>query len=131
MTDLLSRLIQVDTTNPPGNETAAAELLRDYLQANGLQCELFCRTRTHFEVGHLGVQAAQIGPADFRTPKKLLQRGPLVKLGRQQLSASFNLRLVHLQLAPALGVDRTHFPTQWSQPPVGIIVTQEQPVFGP
>ena len=27
-TDLLSRLIQVDTTNPPGNETAAAELLR-------------------------------------------------------------------------------------------------------
>ena len=43
MTDLLSRLIQVDTTNPPGNETAAAELLRDYLQANGLQCELYAR----------------------------------------------------------------------------------------
>jgi acetylornithine deacetylase/succinyl-diaminopimelate desuccinylase-like protein len=31
VTDLLSRLIQVDTTNPPGNETAAAELLRAYL----------------------------------------------------------------------------------------------------
>ena len=43
VTDLLSRLIQVDTTNPPGNETAAAELLRDYLQANGLQCELYAR----------------------------------------------------------------------------------------
>ena len=43
-TDLLSRLIQVDTTNPPGNETAAAELLRDYLEANGLECELYART---------------------------------------------------------------------------------------
>jgi acetylornithine deacetylase/succinyl-diaminopimelate desuccinylase-like protein len=41
--DLLSRLIQVDTTNPPGNETAAAELLRDYLEANGVECELYAR----------------------------------------------------------------------------------------
>src|SRR5439155_25700218 len=30
-TDLLQRLIRLDTVNPPGNETAAAELLRDYL----------------------------------------------------------------------------------------------------
>jgi acetylornithine deacetylase/succinyl-diaminopimelate desuccinylase-like protein len=43
VTDLLSRLIQVDTTNPPGNETAAAELLRDYLDASGLECELYAR----------------------------------------------------------------------------------------
>jgi acetylornithine deacetylase/succinyl-diaminopimelate desuccinylase-like protein len=43
VTDLLSRLIRVDTTNPPGNETAAAELLRDYLEANGLECELHAR----------------------------------------------------------------------------------------
>jgi acetylornithine deacetylase/succinyl-diaminopimelate desuccinylase-like protein len=43
-TDLLSRLIQVDTTNPPGNETAAAELLHDYLEANGVFCELYART---------------------------------------------------------------------------------------
>jgi acetylornithine deacetylase/succinyl-diaminopimelate desuccinylase-like protein len=41
--DLLSRLIRVDTTNPPGNETAAAELLRDYLEANGVACELHAR----------------------------------------------------------------------------------------
>ena len=41
--DLLSRLIQVDTTNPPGNETAAAELLRAYLEANGVGCELYAR----------------------------------------------------------------------------------------
>jgi len=43
VTDLLSRLIRVDTTNPPGNETAAAELLREYLEANGLRCETFAR----------------------------------------------------------------------------------------
>jgi acetylornithine deacetylase/succinyl-diaminopimelate desuccinylase-like protein len=43
VTDLLSRLIQVDTTNPPGNETAAAELLRGYLESHGLDCELYAR----------------------------------------------------------------------------------------
>ena len=43
VTDLLSRLIRIDTTNPPGNETAAAELLREYLAANGVQCELYAR----------------------------------------------------------------------------------------
>ena len=43
VTDLLQRLIQVDTTNPPGNETAAAELLRDYLEASGVECELFAK----------------------------------------------------------------------------------------
>jgi acetylornithine deacetylase/succinyl-diaminopimelate desuccinylase-like protein len=43
VTDLLSRLIQVDTTNPPGNETAAAELLRDYLRENGVECDLYAR----------------------------------------------------------------------------------------
>ena len=43
VTDLLQRLIRVDTTNPPGNETAAAELLRDYLEANGVECELIAK----------------------------------------------------------------------------------------
>jgi len=43
VTDLLQRLIRVDTTNPPGNETAAAELLRDYLEANGISCELIAK----------------------------------------------------------------------------------------
>ena len=41
--DLLSRLIRLDTTNPPGNETAAAELLRDYLEASGVACELHAK----------------------------------------------------------------------------------------
>src|SRR5262249_31968552 len=43
VTELLQRLIRVDTTNPPGNETAAAELLRDYLAANGIACELIAK----------------------------------------------------------------------------------------
>ena len=43
VTDLLQRLIRVDTTNPPGNETAAAELLRDYLEAKGIECELIAK----------------------------------------------------------------------------------------
>jgi len=41
--DLLSRLIRIDTTNPPGNETAAAELLREYLEGTGVECELYAR----------------------------------------------------------------------------------------
>ncbi|HEV7641448.1 MAG TPA: M20/M25/M40 family metallo-hydrolase, partial [Gaiellaceae bacterium] len=41
--DLLQRLIRLDTTNPPGNETLAAELLRDYLEAAGVECRLYAR----------------------------------------------------------------------------------------
>jgi acetylornithine deacetylase/succinyl-diaminopimelate desuccinylase-like protein len=41
--DLLQQLIRVDTTNPPGNETAAAELLRDYLEPCGVSCELIAK----------------------------------------------------------------------------------------
>ena len=41
--DLLQRLIRLDTVNPPGNETLAAELLREYLGDHGVECELFAR----------------------------------------------------------------------------------------
>jgi acetylornithine deacetylase/succinyl-diaminopimelate desuccinylase-like protein len=43
VTDLLQQLIRIDTTNPPGNETAAAELLRSYLEPAGVECELIAR----------------------------------------------------------------------------------------
>jgi acetylornithine deacetylase/succinyl-diaminopimelate desuccinylase-like protein len=43
VTDLLQRLLRIDTTNPPGNETPAAELLRGYLEASGVECELYAR----------------------------------------------------------------------------------------
>jgi acetylornithine deacetylase/succinyl-diaminopimelate desuccinylase-like protein len=43
VTELLQELIRVDTTNPPGNETAAAELLRAYLEESSVVCELYAR----------------------------------------------------------------------------------------
>jgi acetylornithine deacetylase/succinyl-diaminopimelate desuccinylase-like protein len=36
-------LIQVDTSNPPGNETPAAMVLKRYLEANGVKCEIVAR----------------------------------------------------------------------------------------
>jgi acetylornithine deacetylase/succinyl-diaminopimelate desuccinylase-like protein len=41
--DLLQRLIRLDTVNPPGNETRAAELLRDYLADRGVDAELYAK----------------------------------------------------------------------------------------
>jgi acetylornithine deacetylase/succinyl-diaminopimelate desuccinylase-like protein len=43
-TSLLQELIRLDTVNPPGNETRAAELLRDYLGTSGVESELYART---------------------------------------------------------------------------------------
>src|SRR5437588_6972294 len=43
VTELLQELIRLDTTNPPGNETPAAELLRDYLEESGVECELYAK----------------------------------------------------------------------------------------
>jgi acetylornithine deacetylase/succinyl-diaminopimelate desuccinylase-like protein len=43
VTALLQALLRLDTVNPPGNETLAAEVLRDYLALNGVECELFAR----------------------------------------------------------------------------------------
>ena len=55
------RLIRVNTVNPPGNETAAAELLRAYLEENGVACELYAR------------DPARANP---RCPHSGLRRGP-------------------------------------------------------
>lgn len=38
--ELAAALIQVDTSNPPGRETAAAELIRDWLTERGVSSEL-------------------------------------------------------------------------------------------
>ncbi len=40
VTDLLSDLIQFDTTNPPGNETVAAKYLAKSLGEEGFACEI-------------------------------------------------------------------------------------------
>jgi acetylornithine deacetylase/succinyl-diaminopimelate desuccinylase-like protein len=43
-TDLLRRLIRLNTVNPPGNERAALELIKGHLEEAGLQCELLGAT---------------------------------------------------------------------------------------
>jgi len=40
-TNLLSELIRIDTTNPPGNETKAAKYLAENLGKEGFECEIF------------------------------------------------------------------------------------------
>jgi acetylornithine deacetylase/succinyl-diaminopimelate desuccinylase-like protein len=42
-TTLLQELIRADTVNPPGNESRAAALLRDYLARDGIECEWIAR----------------------------------------------------------------------------------------
>ncbi len=41
---LLQQLIRLNTVNPPGNETIAANALRDYLASHGVECELYARS---------------------------------------------------------------------------------------
>ncbi len=43
VTTLLQELIRIDTVNPPGNETRAAEHLRGYLESAGVACELYAK----------------------------------------------------------------------------------------
>ena len=43
VTALLQALLRVNTVNPPGNETQAAELLREYLARSGVEAELYSR----------------------------------------------------------------------------------------
>ena len=40
VTNLLSDLIRINTTNPPGNETEAAKYLAETLEKEGLKCEI-------------------------------------------------------------------------------------------
>ncbi|MGD0027764.1 MAG: M20/M25/M40 family metallo-hydrolase [Candidatus Bathyarchaeia archaeon] len=41
VTDFLSGLIRINTTNPPGNETAAGKYVARALEQDGFKCELF------------------------------------------------------------------------------------------
>src|SRR5215475_16043735 len=42
-TGLLRELLRIDTSNPPGGETPAALLLKDYLESAGVECELVAK----------------------------------------------------------------------------------------
>ena len=41
--EVLRELLRLDTVNPPGNETLAADLLRAYLEEAGVECELHAK----------------------------------------------------------------------------------------
>ena len=43
VTELLQGLIRIDTVNPPGNETRAAEYLREYLGDHAVRTELYAK----------------------------------------------------------------------------------------
>jgi acetylornithine deacetylase/succinyl-diaminopimelate desuccinylase-like protein len=57
--ELLRRLIRFDTVNPPGNERAVQEMLRERLEAAGFACELLAATE-----GRPNLVARLAGPAD-------------------------------------------------------------------
>src|SRR4051812_28291168 len=59
---LLRDLIRADTSNPPGRETPAAVVLRDYLQTNGAQCGLGARAPDGASVV-AGIRGGGGGPA--------------------------------------------------------------------
>ena len=44
VTSLLQKLLRANTVSPPGNETRAARILRDYLGSGGISCELVGRS---------------------------------------------------------------------------------------
>jgi acetylornithine deacetylase/succinyl-diaminopimelate desuccinylase-like protein len=61
-TELLQRLIRFNTVNPPGNEQAAQEFLRDTLEAAGFECELLAAVE-----GRPNLVARLSGGGDGRT----------------------------------------------------------------
>lgn len=80
--DLLARYIRMDTTNPPGNEDAAAELLAQHFRGEGIPVQVFesepkrasilaklpgtGKRRPIVLLNHLDVVAAS--PADWQVP---------------------------------------------------------------
>src|SRR5256885_14919071 len=66
-TELLQRLIQFNTVNPPGNEQAAQEFLKETLGAAGFECELLAAVEGRPNPGApLGAQSDGPPPAPLR-----------------------------------------------------------------
>ena len=83
-TDLLSRYLRIDTTNPPGNERPAAEWLRDQLRDHGIpDVSLYARDRNR------PIVVARI-PGDDNLKPLVLNH--------------------HLDVVPAVAEDWTHAP---------------------
>ena len=69
VTELLQELLRADTVNPPGNESIAVELLREYLDRNGIPCELVGRSPDRLNLvarmpGHGGPSLALLAHTD-------------------------------------------------------------------
>ena len=63
---LLQELLRLDTSNPPGNETPAAETVRAYLEQEGISCELYARE------AHRSNVVARLPGRDAAAPRLLL-----------------------------------------------------------
>lgn len=63
---ILSSLIRIDTTNPPGNETAAARFLQDLFSQAGITCEVLEGAKGR------GSFLAQLGSDDPAAPRLLI-----------------------------------------------------------
>ena len=53
--DLFVRYLQIDTSNPPGNEKPAARFLGQLLEAEGIECE-YVETAPNREVLHATIR---------------------------------------------------------------------------
>ena len=67
VTELLSQLIRINTTNPPGNEIAAAKYLASNLEKDGFKCELY-----ESSPGRGSVVARLKGTGEGKIPNLLL-----------------------------------------------------------
>ena len=56
-TELLQRLIRFHTVNPPGNEAAVQDFLRELLEARGFECELLSEVEGRPEPGRAAARA--------------------------------------------------------------------------
>jgi acetylornithine deacetylase/succinyl-diaminopimelate desuccinylase-like protein len=70
-TELLQKLIRFDTVNPPGNERAAQEYLRDHLTDAGFECELLgAEPERPNLVARLRADGSSTNPARDGNPEK-------------------------------------------------------------
>ena len=64
VTALLQELIRLDTVNPPGNETRAAEALQRYLRGNGVESRLVAKTPERANLVGNGLAVLQLATGD-------------------------------------------------------------------
>ena len=80
-TDLLSRYLTIDTTNPPGNEEPAARFLADLLRAEGIDDITFYDASDETSKGRVSMLARLPGDGSAR-PLVLLNHTDVVPVER-------------------------------------------------